>query len=74
MTGWVKLPPCVVLLHRKGDMIVEVNGRRLTNTTLLDAYQLFRNLKPGTVELVVRRKDNLEVNKQTISSELPPLD
>ena len=42
-------------------MIVEVNGRPMQDMTLLDAYQVFRNLSPGPVDIVIRRGDNLQV-------------
>ncbi|KAH3842950.1 hypothetical protein DPMN_116456 [Dreissena polymorpha] len=40
---------------RKGDLILSVNGRLLTNMTLLDAYQLFRGLTPGAVDIIICR-------------------
>ncbi|KAL4227693.1 hypothetical protein ACF0H5_013128 [Mactra antiquata] len=46
---------------KKGDMIIEVNGHCMTNMTLLDAYQLFRNLKPGLVDIVIKRHENIQV-------------
>lgn len=42
-------------------MIMEVNGRQMTNMTLLDAYQLFRNLEPGNVDIVIKRMDFVQV-------------
>ncbi|WAR00558.1 PDZD2-like protein [Mya arenaria] len=46
---------------RKGDMIVSVNGRSMTNMTLLDAYQLFRNLPSGPVHITLRRNHQIQV-------------
>ena len=43
-------------------MIVEVCGRPMQDMTLLDAYQVFRNLNPGPVDIVIRRGDNTQVN------------
>ena len=47
-------------------MIVEVNGRPMQDMTLLDAYQVFRNLSPGPVDIVIKRGDNLQVSHQLI--------
>ncbi|XP_069137739.1 multiple PDZ domain protein-like isoform X2 [Argopecten irradians] len=40
---------------RKGDMIMEAEGRSLQDITLLDAYQVFRTLQAGPVTLVIKR-------------------
>ena len=52
---------------RKGDMIVEVSGRPMQDMTLLDAYQVFRNLDPGPVDIVIRRGDNTQVVRIALS-------
>ena len=41
---------------------MEVCGRPMQDMTLLDAYQVFRNLNPGPVDIVIRRGDNTQVN------------
>ena len=47
-------------------MIVEVNGRPMQDMTLLDAYQVFRNLNPGPVDIVIKRGDNLQVSRSVL--------
>ena len=42
-------------------MIVEVNGRSMRDMTLLDAYQVFRNLNPGPVDILIKRGDGFQV-------------
>ncbi|XP_067666650.1 inaD-like protein [Haliotis asinina] len=42
---------------RKGDLLVRVNGKPMHELTLLDAYQLFRNLPPGPVVIFAQRDD-----------------
>ncbi|KAK3576111.1 hypothetical protein CHS0354_028010 [Potamilus streckersoni] len=47
---------------KRGDRICEVNGKSMRDMTLLDAYQLFRNLDPGPVHLVIQRGDKTQVD------------
>ncbi|XP_060062786.1 tyrosine-protein phosphatase non-receptor type 13-like [Ylistrum balloti] len=49
---------------RKGDMIMEAEGRSLQDITLLDAYQVFRTLQPGPVTLVVKRGNKFKGNEE----------
>ncbi|XP_033749281.1 uncharacterized protein LOC117333969 [Pecten maximus] len=53
---------------RKGDMIMEAEGRSLQDITLLDAYQVFRTLQAGPVTLVIKRGNKFK----TITIHLPP--
>ncbi|KAJ8304672.1 hypothetical protein KUTeg_018255 [Tegillarca granosa] len=52
---------------RKMDLILEVNNRPLQNLTLLDAYQIFRTLPPGQVNMLIKRGNKLK----TITIDLP---
>ena len=51
--------------YRKGDMIVEVKDRPMQDMTLLDAYQVFRNLSTGPVDIVIKMGGN------SLSREIP---
>ena len=52
---------------RKGDMIMEVNGRSLQDMMLLDAYQMFRTLQQGSVTMVVKRGIKFKVSGTEIA-------
>ncbi|XP_041365047.1 tyrosine-protein phosphatase non-receptor type 13-like isoform X2 [Gigantopelta aegis] len=49
---------------RKGDLLVRVNGKPMHELTLLDAYQLFRNLSPGPVAILAQRDDITQIQRE----------
>jgi len=54
---------------RKGDHILEVNSRSLSQATLDEAYGILGNLQPGSVAFKIKRKRSSAISSNRISNE-----